>query len=196
MVSRAGGRATQTVAQLILVISRHPELLPLVAARFPQAQSAHRISITAQQAASLEGSSTELIQVMQTCRRGAPFLEGSRSILNWVLFPSSAREASANTRQLCRADAMGLEGRGSQLSHLPWGLDPCPRRRLELGFLSLWSCARVLPLLHEPQLPASPFWGAGSLRSQEGASSPGLSDNRARLHRALHPPAPIPKTHT
>lgn len=56
MVGRAGGRATQTVAQLILVISHHPELLPLVAARFPQAQSAHRISITAQQAASLEGA--------------------------------------------------------------------------------------------------------------------------------------------
>lgn len=139
-MSRAGGKATQTVAQLILVISHHLELLPLVAAWFPQAQSAHRVSITAHQAASSEGATLGPPRSSsRSCKHAEEALLSLKDPVRFQTgsyFPSSAQEAPANTHQLCRADAVGLEGRGSQLSHLPWGLDPRPKRSLELRFLS------------------------------------------------------------
>lgn len=88
-------------------------------------------------------------------------------MLNWVLFPSPAREASANAHRLCRADAVGLEGRGLHFSHPPRGLDPCPEHRPEPGFLSgsvpVCSHHRTNPCSRQDSHPCGGQGGTGSV---------------------------------
>ena len=73
--------------------------------------------------------------------------------LNWVLFPSPAQEASDERTPALQSRCRRAGGETLAFFPPAVGIGSMPQAQTGAG-VSLWSCARVFPLPHEPPLPA------------------------------------------